>query len=1711
MSDNGSDFGGPPPDSDDDAPPMSDDGSDDGAPPISDDEDSDAPPMSDDEEDPPLSDDDEGPPPDESSQGSPTPSDLDVFDSLSSGLKLGKDKSKSAAPAASSHTNKTAATKVTEPPTAGAAGPIRSSMVLPTPNTVSDPVGSSVSVASNNSSDNKHTLPSAALNTGGGADVNAGGEAAAGTVGVAAGPDYMAGPPKPLSYYRQIVLDMAAGGPTNIVPNRPMYDQCNFDQSVFKKVYGKFLADPDKLPAIGTKEGMKTYDQPLDTEIADEFEPLRMYVCADEEVIYLRLHHITPAVCADNDDQSVASEITADSTMGTKTHHKRSRLEGEGVGDILFDLRDMGVKEKTFISIVKEDKTAFRIRHKSCDLLIKVDSVSMLQQVLGAMPECVFESPPMYKIKKPVDAQAGRRPSPPPGAVQRKKYTSVEDILEGNDMDNSSACSGTTSSIKPPSMPPPPPGEDDDFFQPPSSLHGEGSMVSSMNNHGMGMGMGITGANSEEVFNYIRRRKELLDSHIRKPKYSVRHVTQLCNWLTGLAIWPRPICISNLHKEMCSGLLLAKLMQHLVPGTKFMHLNEKVLTKKTALQNLEQALGVVWRSKSVNNSRIGTAKDFFDGNTSKIAVTLQEIFEVYVRTPLFKTVLKILSWYDVTLKQYGLALPEDIFIEGELSGVWPSFQNGTALFCIFYHYFGPIAIGEGANIVRIDPLRVVFQPARISDFRSNVNYVFTLMKACKIPIIWDTEAWITFPDTESLLLQLSYIYEAFKNKGCCLAPASGTSAGVTAGPNGEMLVIGLIFADSRPINSRSFQRRHRTVLLGSGKDCLPMLPIDSSSFNGRYSSTEVPKGLISSNAKFIHTNVKLAPGKRAISERKGWNASNLVEHAETKLSGSATLSVLKDLNSTEMATNMKNLSLEKAMNMTLKSTKSKADTDQHRSKIERFKAQMEADQEQRQSKISTDIMQAMEGLERAMNDADRELELMEEELEHQYIDLENRVGTMNEVEYQSILEALDGEAKHLETEKCRLQEHFSLCLSSIRLQYQEESARINSVADEEARQLQELEAIRRATAQAARVKQQEQENQKNYFHGDAKQQKLILEKKWISETRPLSNKSHNYHLQKKQSASIMKAERVWEPPSVLRRKEKELQQSLLNANNPFIDSSSIQNGGGGMLSPRSPMRLNKQPNVTQKYDSSNMTSVVFNPAIADQEATTPAQVFNLFKEKLREETAAWYADSNASVATTSTRSSRRPSVRDIMSDIPSPKKKIPLMYHPTASSRKKITQNSHYLRPANLSSTVASFYASNAPTSPAKSPNSAYATSGVRKVGEKDKRNNAAAAAAASANLSNLPWDEIRSHEFLCMKYEDDRRRLVLQAEQKGAAAAAAAVAAEAATENIDVNIADVMVHPDHGHHPSAPVPTTQYTGSSSYVDPASRVFASAIPLSTATAAPNSYSPVKSSVPPLPSRHINGPNDPYANGTGIPGGDPVATAASPTAQSEEEIDFEVSRPNSTTSFMDSRPNTAASNQSARSDMDPSASAAGDQSMMSSDLDQSMRSEKSELDMLDEIEEGQYGEDDEIPPMVVNHHDVTEENVSKAIDVLSSKTDMMLMGRKPVLVTWCTNSVLATTEDINDIDEAEDGDVADYELTWYTADGKKGGCVSLLEIISINISPHDTVNIVVSDDENPNPKALQRSGGRSVVSIQCGSLQASLTFNKHLEVLRTVLL
>ena len=100
---------------------------------------------------------------------------------------------------------------------------------------------------------------------------------------------------------------------------------------------------------------------------------------------------------------------------------------------------------------------------------------------------------------------------------------------------------------------------------------------------------------------YIRQ--EVIDEKIKVPRYSVFQVRLLCGWLNSLHLWHRVIEVENVQAEVRTGVLLVRLVQTLDPHSVFVNVTQRVMSAKPAIENIEQVLGNVLRSKKINTNR----------------------------------------------------------------------------------------------------------------------------------------------------------------------------------------------------------------------------------------------------------------------------------------------------------------------------------------------------------------------------------------------------------------------------------------------------------------------------------------------------------------------------------------------------------------------------------------------------------------------------------------------------------------------------------------------------------------------------------------------------------------------------------------------------------------------------------------------------------------------------------------------------------------------------------------------------------------------------------------------------------------------------------------------------------------------------------------------------------------------------------------------------
>ena len=103
-------------------------------------------------------------------------------------------------------------------------------------------------------------------------------------------------------------------------------------------------------------------------------------------------------------------------------------------------------------------------------------------------------------------------------------------------------------------------------------------------------------------------RQDVIDEKIKVPRYSVTQVRLLCGWLNSLHLWHRVIQVDNIQAEVRTGVLLVRLVQTLDPHSVFINVTQRVMSAKPAIENIEQVLGNVLRTRKINTNRYSTQR-----------------------------------------------------------------------------------------------------------------------------------------------------------------------------------------------------------------------------------------------------------------------------------------------------------------------------------------------------------------------------------------------------------------------------------------------------------------------------------------------------------------------------------------------------------------------------------------------------------------------------------------------------------------------------------------------------------------------------------------------------------------------------------------------------------------------------------------------------------------------------------------------------------------------------------------------------------------------------------------------------------------------------------------------------------------------------------------------------------------------------------------------
>ncbi|KAG5191165.1 hypothetical protein JKP88DRAFT_285490 [Tribonema minus] len=134
--------------------------------------------------------------------------------------------------------------------------------------------------------------------------------------------------------------------------------------------------------------------------------------------------------------------------------------------------------------------------------------------------------------------------------------------------------------------------------------------------------------------------------------------------------------------------------------------------------------------------------------------------------------------------------------------------------------------GSGGPRARLDARALYARPRDLAEHRVNVAAVFELLRAARVPVLFDVQDWLTAPDAPFLLLQLALLHRALERlpraKACGGGGGGGGDGAVAVRAGGGTAVRGLRFADDgregggAQQQQPQQQQRRRVVRLGDG-------------------------------------------------------------------------------------------------------------------------------------------------------------------------------------------------------------------------------------------------------------------------------------------------------------------------------------------------------------------------------------------------------------------------------------------------------------------------------------------------------------------------------------------------------------------------------------------------------------------------------------------------------------------------------------------------------------------------------------------------------------------------------------------------------------------------------------------------------------------------------------------------------------------------------
>ena len=258
---------------------------------------------------------------------------------------------------------------------------------------------------------------------------------------------------------------------------------------------------------------------------------------------------------------------------------------------------------------------------------------------------------------------------------------------------------------------------------------------------------------------------------------SPHDLNRYCRWIDSLNVW-KPLCSNEnsssdenededenkmevLTRESRSGLLICRVMTRLSSPNEvkriLKQLHEKPSSKNSAVSNIQKGLHLFFL-QGPRSRFVPTPDEIYDGNANKISLLFREMCHVCAIREAWQSSRETLMWFHEILTAFDREPP----IDDDFTSLYEFFRDGVAFACVLFWLGGSNGVPErGLPPVELSRLYVSRNRLRLRHMRSNVRYVFELLRDAGVELVWTCDEFLSFPDDDFFMLQLHNIKKQF--------------------------------------------------------------------------------------------------------------------------------------------------------------------------------------------------------------------------------------------------------------------------------------------------------------------------------------------------------------------------------------------------------------------------------------------------------------------------------------------------------------------------------------------------------------------------------------------------------------------------------------------------------------------------------------------------------------------------------------------------------------------------------------------------------------------------------------------------------------------------------------------------------------------------------------------------------------------------------------